>query len=44
VNDLGVSPDGDGMSLGPAQEVVEEIKAFGGKAVANGDSITDSKQ
>jgi len=44
VNDLGVSPDGDGMSLGPAQEVVEEIKAFGGKAVANGDSITDPKQ
>ncbi len=43
VNDLGVDPEGGGASAGPAQEVVDEIKAFGGKAVANGDSITDAK-
>ena len=34
VNDLGVSVSGEGTSKSPAQEVVEEIKAFGGEAVA----------
>ncbi|MGR3781942.1 MAG: SDR family oxidoreductase [Albimonas sp.] len=41
VNDLGGNPDGDGEDLGPAQEVVDEIKAFGGKAVANGASVAE---
>jgi NAD(P)-dependent dehydrogenase (short-subunit alcohol dehydrogenase family) len=38
VNDLGGSNDGSGADVGPAQEVVEEILAFGGQAVANTDS------
>lgn len=42
VNDLGVSPEGEGRSAGPAADVVAEIQAFGGKAVANTDSITDA--
>lgn len=41
VNDLGVAPDGSGSDLGPAQEVVEEIRAFGGEAVANIDDVAD---
>ncbi|MFI0819419.1 SDR family oxidoreductase [Streptomyces sp. NPDC021098] len=41
VNDLGVAPDGAGVSPGPAQEVVEEIRAHGGEAVAHtGDIAT----
>jgi NAD(P)-dependent dehydrogenase (short-subunit alcohol dehydrogenase family) len=39
VNDLGGNNEGAGSDAGPAQEVVEEIKAFGGRAVANTDSI-----
>ena len=39
VNDLGVGPDGAGESSGPAQEVVEEIRAHGGRAVAHGGDI-----
>lgn len=42
VNDLGVSPEGEGSSAGPAADVVAEIQAFGGKAVVNTDSITDA--
>jgi len=41
VNDLGGTRDGTGASLGPAGEVVNEIKAAGGDAVANGDDISD---
>ncbi|WP_419931402.1 SDR family oxidoreductase [Candidatus Poriferisodalis sp.] len=41
VNDLGGSADGTGADQGPAQEVVSEIEAMGGAAVANGDSVTD---
>jgi NAD(P)-dependent dehydrogenase (short-subunit alcohol dehydrogenase family) len=41
VNDLGVSADGRERSNGPAQEVVDEIRAAGGQAVANGDDIAD---
>jgi NAD(P)-dependent dehydrogenase (short-subunit alcohol dehydrogenase family) len=41
VNDLGGSTDGSGSDAGPAAEVVEEIKAMGGEAVANNDSVTD---
>ncbi|GAA1688039.1 SDR family oxidoreductase [Streptomyces yatensis] len=39
VNDLGVAPDGAGASAGPAREVVEEIRAAGGEAVAHGGDI-----
>ena len=41
VNDLGVERDGTGASTGPAQQVVDEIAALGGAAVANTDDITD---
>ncbi|WP_433757138.1 SDR family oxidoreductase [Nocardia sp. CA-135398] len=39
VNDLGGSNAGEGSDIGPAQEVVNEIIAAGGKAVANTDDI-----
>ncbi|MGH1460252.1 MAG: SDR family NAD(P)-dependent oxidoreductase [Paracoccaceae bacterium] len=35
VNDLGGAADGDGADAAPAQEVVNEIQAAGGEAVAN---------
>ena len=41
VNDLGGSVDGSGGSSEAATKVVEEIKAFGGEALANGSSVTD---
>jgi NAD(P)-dependent dehydrogenase (short-subunit alcohol dehydrogenase family) len=41
VNDLGGAEDGSGADTGPAQEVVDEIKAMGGEAVANTDSVAD---
>ena len=41
VNDLGANVDGTGSSRGPAGEVVDEIRGFGGEAVANGDDIAD---
>jgi len=41
VNDLGGSVDGSGADQGPAQEVVDEIRAMGGEAVANTDSVAD---
>ena len=40
VNDIGAELDGSGGSTGPAGEVVEEIRAMGGEAVANGDDIS----
>ncbi|MEX2031496.1 MAG: SDR family NAD(P)-dependent oxidoreductase, partial [Dehalococcoidia bacterium] len=42
VNDPGVNVDGSGGDAGPAQSVVNEIKAAGGEAVANTDSVADS--
>ena len=42
VNDLGGSRDGSGVDLGPAQEVVDEIVAAGGQAVANGEDVSPS--
>ncbi|HZZ34040.1 MAG TPA: SDR family NAD(P)-dependent oxidoreductase [Phenylobacterium sp.] len=41
VNDLGGSVDGSGGGSEAAHAVVEEIKAFGGEAIANGSSVTD---
>lgn len=41
VNDLGVSVGGDDASATPAEEVVAEIHAAGGSAVANADSVAD---
>jgi len=41
VNDLGVSNAGEGGSKGPAEKVVDDIKAKGGKAVANTESVSD---
>jgi NAD(P)-dependent dehydrogenase (short-subunit alcohol dehydrogenase family) len=41
VNDLGGAPDGGGANAEPAHEVVAEINALGGAAVANVASITD---
>ena len=39
VNDPGASLQGDGADGGPAEEVVREIRAAGGQAVANTDSV-----
>jgi NAD(P)-dependent dehydrogenase (short-subunit alcohol dehydrogenase family) len=41
VNDLGGAVDGSGSQASVADEVVAAIKAAGGKAVANHDSVTD---
>jgi len=41
VNDLGASPDGTSTVAGPAQSVVEEIRALGGEALANTDDVSD---
>ncbi|MHC5794843.1 SDR family NAD(P)-dependent oxidoreductase [Lacisediminihabitans sp. FW035] len=41
VNDLGGSADGVGADATPAQQVVEEILAIGGQAVADGHDISD---
>lgn len=42
VNDIGAALDGAGGSAAPAEQVVEEIRGFGGVAVANTDSVADS--
>jgi len=39
VNDLGGARDGSGASAGPADQVVAEIKALGGEAVASYESV-----
>jgi NAD(P)-dependent dehydrogenase (short-subunit alcohol dehydrogenase family) len=41
VNDLGASLDGVGRDSERAQRVVDEIKAAGGEAIANGESVAD---
>jgi NAD(P)-dependent dehydrogenase (short-subunit alcohol dehydrogenase family) len=41
VNDLGGSVDGSGGGSEASHKVVEEIKALGGEAIANGSSVTD---
>ena len=40
VNDLGAEVDGQGQTVAVAEQVVEEILAEGGEAVANGDDIS----
>jgi NAD(P)-dependent dehydrogenase (short-subunit alcohol dehydrogenase family) len=41
VNDVGSSVDGSGSDAGPAEEVAAEIRAAGGRAVANRDSVAE---
>lgn len=41
VNDLGGATDGSGSDVGPAQQVVDEIRTSGGEAVANTDNVAD---
>lgn len=41
VNDLGATLDGVGQDSDRAQSVVNEIKAAGGEAIANGESVAD---
>jgi NAD(P)-dependent dehydrogenase (short-subunit alcohol dehydrogenase family) len=41
VNDLGTDPGGQGRDTGTAQSVVEEIRALGGEAIANGDDVSE---
>src|SRR3546814_15462162 len=41
VNDLGGSQDGEGRDVGPAEEVVAEIRAAGGQAIVNAADISD---
>src|SRR4051812_43092203 len=41
VNDLGTSVKGEGASSAPAEGVVAEIRAAGGMALANADSVAD---
>jgi NAD(P)-dependent dehydrogenase (short-subunit alcohol dehydrogenase family) len=43
INDLGGANDGSGSDAGPAQEVVDEIVAAGGEAIANTDDISTWK-
>src|SRR5271154_4422684 len=40
VNDLGANSDGTGADSSPAEEVVKEIIASGGEAIANHDDVT----
>ncbi|HLA18436.1 MAG TPA: SDR family NAD(P)-dependent oxidoreductase, partial [Dehalococcoidia bacterium] len=41
VNDPGVNVDGSGHDAGPADQVAAEVRAVGGTAVANYDSVAD---
>ncbi|AZQ68279.1 SDR family oxidoreductase [Silicimonas algicola] len=41
VNDLGVGVDGAGGEAGPAEQTADDIRAAGGAAVANTDSVAD---
>jgi NAD(P)-dependent dehydrogenase (short-subunit alcohol dehydrogenase family) len=41
VNDLGASLSGEGADEGPAHDVVREIEALGGEAIANGENVAD---
>src|SRR3989440_9479454 len=41
VNDLGAGLAGEGSDPGPAEQVVEEIRAGGGEASTNGENVAD---
>jgi NAD(P)-dependent dehydrogenase (short-subunit alcohol dehydrogenase family) len=41
VNDLGAALDGSGDDRTPAEQVVDEVRAAGGEAVANSDDVAD---
>ncbi len=41
VNDIGASVAGEGLDSGPAQQVVDEIRAAGGRAAASTDSVSE---
>lgn len=41
VNDLGSANDGEGSDRTPAEQVVDEIRAAGGEAIANADDVAD---
>jgi NAD(P)-dependent dehydrogenase (short-subunit alcohol dehydrogenase family) len=41
VNDLGGGVAGDGVSTGPAEQVVAEIRDAGGVAIPNGENVAD---
>src|SRR5690349_24832220 len=41
VNDLGAGIAGEGSDLGPAEQVVAEIRAAGGEASTNGETVAD---
>ena len=41
VNDIGATLDGQGASAGPAEEVAEEVRAMGGRAVIDGHDVAD---
>ncbi|MBV8981318.1 MAG: SDR family oxidoreductase [Acidimicrobiia bacterium] len=41
VNDLGGAVDGSGDDRTPAEQVVDEIKAMGGEAIANADNVAE---
>ncbi len=41
VNDVGGALDGSGDDRTPAEQVVDEIKEFGGQAIANADNVAD---
>lgn len=43
INDLGGAVDGSGGSSAAAEKVVNEIKAMGGEAIADGASVTDDQ-
>jgi NAD(P)-dependent dehydrogenase (short-subunit alcohol dehydrogenase family) len=44
VNDLGAALSGEGHDDSPAQQVVQEIEALGGEAVANDANVADFEQ
>jgi NAD(P)-dependent dehydrogenase (short-subunit alcohol dehydrogenase family) len=44
VNDLGSAKDGIGAGLCPAEAVVEEIRAAGGEAIANGANVASFEE
>ncbi|MBA84330.1 SDR family NAD(P)-dependent oxidoreductase [Thalassobius sp. S69A] len=44
VNDLGAATDGSGSGSQAAQAVVEQIRAAGGKAIANGANVAEPDQ